>query len=179
MRQIQGWCAVGFALALGGCAVAADREQRSVFYAPHLVQYAAREGTFPVIIRGNPFGSADAAADAAIAELLRLPSWSTPARFVPVSDGTGLHFVLVFDPAHRGTSGGAVGRDSSAVPLAAVAGETAVLGVFCQTNEALSVAVSVGPAVRGADDPVLRDLFDRVTGRVFAHVYPARQGSVF
>ena len=80
-----------------------------------------------------------------------------------VSDGTGLHFVLVFDPAHRGTSGGAVGRDSSAVPLPAVAGETAVLGVFCQTNEALSVAVSVGPAVRGADDPVLRDLLDRVT----------------
>ncbi len=58
MRRLQGWCTAGLALLLGGCAAGAISEHRSVFYAPHLVQYAARDGLFPVVVRGNPTGLA-------------------------------------------------------------------------------------------------------------------------
>jgi hypothetical protein len=180
MQNIRGWCAVGLALTLGACTAGSVSEHRSVFYAPHLVQYAARDGSFPVVVRGNPTGLTKDAADAAIAELLRLPSWTTPARFAPVGQAQGgLYYVLVFDPARRIASGSAACANAGAMPLASSGGETAVLGVFCQANEALSAALAVGPAVRGADDPELRSLLARVTGRVFAYTFPARQGSVF
>ena len=179
MRRLHGWCAAGLALVLGGCAAGSVSEHRSVFYAPHLVQYAARDGDFPVIIRGNPTGLPKEAADTAIADLLRLPSWSSAARFVPVADAAGLYFVLVFNPARRAATGSAACGNSGTVAIAARAGETAILGAFCQANEALSAALAVGPAIRGADDPGLRDLLARVTGRVFAYSYPAREGSVF
>ena len=56
---------------------------------------------------------------------------------------------------------------------------TAVLGVFCQANEALSAALAGGPAVRDPADPALRALLARVTSRVFAYAFPAREGSGF
>ena len=178
-RHVQGWCAVGLALVLGACAGGTVSEHRSVFYAPHLVQYAAQEGTFPVIIRGNPTALPKEAADAAIADLLRLPAWTGPARFVPVSDPAGLYLVVVFDPARRVASGRAACADAAAVPLASTPTDTAVLGVFCQANEALSAALAVGPAVRDPADPALRGLLARVTSRVFAYAFPARESSRF
>ena len=178
-RHVHGLCGLGLALMLGACAGSADREHRSPFYAPHLVQYAARDGAFPVIVRGNPTPLPKAAADAAIAALLELPAWSARARFVPLTDPRGLYFVVVFDPARRAASGSAACADAATVPLATVPGETAVLGVFCQANEALSAALAVGPAARDLADPALRALLARVTSRVFAFTIPAREGSVF
>ncbi len=120
------------------------------------------------------------ATDAAIADLLRLPSWANAAHFTPLlGEPAGLYYVIVFDPAQRLASGSTACADPGTVPIAATAGETAVLGVFCQANESLSAAFGVGPAVRGVDDPGLRELLARVTGRVFAYSFPAREGSVF
>jgi hypothetical protein len=141
---------------------------------PHLVQSAARDGTIPVVIHGNPLGFTKEAADAAIAARLWLPAWSSRVRIVPASDAGGLRFVLVFDPARRTAGDSAACADGFALPLVTVAGETAVLGVFCQANEVLSGAVAVGPAVGGAADPVLGDLLAHVTGRVFAFMFPGR-----
>ena len=132
----------------------------------------------PVIIHGNPLGSTDAAADAAIAGLLRLPAWLAATRFTPVREAGGLYFVLVFDPARRVTTGSEACADARAMPLATVAGETAVLGVFCQANEALSAALAVGATAR-ADDPAFRGLLGQVTGRVFAYAFPGRQRRFF
>ena len=179
MREPRGWWAVGLTLLLGACGAGRVLETRSVFYGPHLVQYAARDGTMPVVIRGNPLGSTDEAAGAAVARLLRLPAWSAPTRFTPVREASGLYFMLVFDAARRITTGSAACADAGAMPLATVAGETAVLGVFCQANEALSAALAVGPTPRGANDPELRRLLRQVTGRVFAYAFPGRQRRFF
>ena len=181
MRKTASSWVVGFALLLGACGAGAGvvLEHRSVFYAPHLVQYAARDGSFPVIIRGNPLGPADESADAAVAGLLRLPAWSAPTRFTPAGERGGLYFVLVFDPARRLADGRAACADPDSVARSTVAGETAVLGVFCQANEALSAALAIGPAPQGADDPAFRRLLGQVTGRVFAYYFPGRQRRFF
>ena len=179
MKETRGWWAVGLTQLLSACGAGVVLETRSVFYAPHLVQYAARDGSMAVLIHGNPLGTTDEAADAAVAGLLRLPAWSAATRFTPAREASGLYFVLVFDPARRITTGSAACADPGAIPRATVAGETAVLGVFCQANEALSAALAVGPTARGATDPEFRQLLRQVTSRVFAYAFPGRQRRFF
>ncbi len=154
-----------------------DRESRSPFYAPHLVQYVAREGTFPVVIHGNPLAVPKAHADAAIAEHLRLPAWTSGARFVTVADQVSrqsLRLVVIFDPAGRRLRGNSACAAPSTIPMAPTGKTIAMLALFCNANEALSEALAIGPTPRDAADPRLQDVLDRVTRVVFAYDYPNR-----
>ena len=182
MRRVGLWVAV--LLVLGACTEgpglilgAAERAQRSPFYGPHLVQYVARDGTFPVVIQGNPLALPKSEAEQAIAQRLRLPAWTSGARFVPVEDAASrraLRLVLVFDPAGRRLDGNAACADPSAVPTGSEANSLALLAVFCNANEALSQTIVSGRWPTGADHSRLSELLDRATRAVCAYRYPGR-----
>jgi hypothetical protein len=63
-----------------------DRALRSPLYGSHLIQHVARDGSFPVVIQGNLLALPKSEAHQVIARPLRLPVWTTGARFVPVED---------------------------------------------------------------------------------------------
>ena len=187
MRRVGLWVAILFVL--GGCAEGdpasflgslstQDRAQRSPFYGPHLVQYVAREGSFPVVIQGNPLALPKSEADQVIARSLRLPAWTSGARFVPVEDAASrrdLRLVLVFDPAIRRLGGNAACADAGAVPTASEASSLALLAVFCNANEALSQTIVSGRRPTGADNSQLAELLNRATRAVFAYDHPGRR----
>ena len=130
-----------------------------------------------MVIHGNPLAVPKAQADAAIAEHLRLPAWTSGARFVTVADQVSrqsLRLVVIFDPAGRRLRGNSACAAPSTMPMAPTGKTIAVVALFCNANEALSEALAIGPTPRDAADPRLQDVLDRVTRVVFAYDYPNR-----
>jgi len=134
-----------------------------------------RDGSFSVVIQGNPLALPKSESDQVIAWRLRLPAWTFGARFVPVDDAASrrvLRLVLVFDPASRRLGGNAACADAGAVPTASEASSLALLAVFCNANTALSQTIVSGRRSTGADNPQLVQLLNRATRAVFAYDQP-------
>ena len=113
----------------------------SPFYAPALVSYVARNGTFPVVVRGNPFGGVpQAQLEQALHQRMRLPGWAPNARFTadPAAEaGTGLRLVVLFNPA--GTVGlRAVCGDLSGMAYTGPANQMTMRVGFCDGPQSMS-----------------------------------------
>lgn len=147
-------------------------ELRSIYYGPHLVQYAGRSGRIPVVVHGAPFDDAGA-----VAAALRVPSWAGSRGFV-LADATSaastMRLVVVFAPAIERPRGHQVCAARETIPMQPTSGTLSVLGAFCDRNEALSQAFVAGTRPSTLADPGFRALLDRLTERVLVLKHPGR-----
>jgi len=125
----------------GGTVAGSRGATISPFYAPALVSYVARDGTFPLVVRGNPFGGVpQARLEQTLHQRMRLPGWAPNARFTanPVAEaGTGLRLVVLFNPV--GTVGlRAVCGDLSGIAFSGPANQMTMRVGFCDGPQSMS-----------------------------------------
>ena len=149
-------------LALAGCdAYNRNEAVNSSYYRPGVEQtftYGARDGTFPAVIVGNPFGGDKAQLDRAVADAMTSVHRGPPTRFVPTPAGgavPNIRIVMLFDPP-ASPVGGAACRNPGALPLARIGERMRVLAALCSGDDVMSDVVATAPVATSATDPRLK-----------------------
>ena len=169
------------AAAAAGCAQigAGTRSEVSAFYRPSLVNYAAREGTFPMVVHGDPFDLLAGRTAEAARSVTTLPAWAARAALVADADaeeGRGLRLVVIFDPVDPNLTARRVCGDLDEVETNPPSGSVHVLAAFCRAGEWITDASLRSPRPSAPDDPEFRELMDRVI--LVALPFHQRSGAV-
>jgi len=138
-----GACADGNLGAVGGAYV-------SPFYGPSLVSYEARDGRFPIVVRGNPFGGVPTAQlNSAVRQSARMPGWAPRARFVEDQSANadqGLRLVVVMNPA-PGVGYREMCSPLSSIPVEGPGNRMTIRVAFCDGPQAMTDAtLTTSPA---------------------------------
>jgi hypothetical protein len=165
---LEPFAALGLLVILAACTETQGRTTRVfAFYSPSLASYVARDGTFPMVVRGSPFAAPVAAQ--AIRDAVAVPRFAGGGRFVEnaaAEPGTGLRLVVVFNPADARLGFREMCGDLSGVATAAPNGAIHIRTAFCRANESITDASVRGAAgAVSADDPAFRTLLDGAVKR--------------
>ena len=168
-RTAQTWprrsIAIPFAaIALAGCSQVGSggRSEVSAYYRPSLVTYVARDGTFPMVVHGNPYGlPAQQTADA-IRGATALPAWAGRAEFVGSGDSSGLRLVVIFNPVNPNLTARRVCGDLSEVATGPPDGGLHALASFCRAGEWITNASVRGGRAASPQDPALHEFMSQV-----------------
>ena len=152
------------AMALAGCAQlgSGGRSEVTAFYRPSLVTYVARNGTFPMVVHGDPFGlPAEQTADA-VRGASTLPAWGGHAAFVRTGDPGGLRLVVVFNPVDPNLPARRLCGDLSELATEPPNGGLHVLASFCRAGEWITDASVRGSRPASPQDPAFREFMNQV-----------------
>lgn len=151
-------------LALAGCAQVGSggRSEVSAFYRPSLVTYAARDGTFPMVVHGDPFGLPAEQTGDAVRGVITLPAWAGRAEFVGSGDSSSLRLVVIFNPANPNLTARAVCGDLGEVATNPPNGGLHALASFCRAGEWITNASVRGSRPDSAHDPAFTEFMDQV-----------------
>lgn len=152
------------AMVLAGCAQigSGGRSEISPFYRPSLVTYVARDGTFPMVVHGDPFGLPTQQAADAIRAATTLPAWAGQVVFVSADDSAGLRLVVVFNPVNPNLTARRVCGDLSEVATDPPNGGLHALASFCRAGEWITDASVRGPRPASPHDPAFREFMNQV-----------------
>jgi hypothetical protein len=183
-RRTIGTAAI-LALVLTSCAgantIVVSRVFYDPFYSTQFFRYAAREGTVPVHVYGNPFSAEPLSAQTAerIASTLFTPGWLPYTRFTthPVPALTeDVRVVLVFNPEHPAPGGSAACDKPVSLALKPGSGPIRVQAAFCFGGEWLTEAFAEGPPAKGPDDLEFQRLINQLMPSLFPIRNPEREG---
>jgi hypothetical protein len=168
----------------GGNTVIVSRVFYDPFYSTSFFRYAAREGTLPVQVFGNPFSAEplDAQTAEGIANTLVTPHWLPDTRFTthpkqkPSED---VRVVLVFNPVHPAPGGSAACDKPKSLALEPGGGPVRLQAAFCYGDEWLTEAFAEGPPVKGPDDPEFQRLINNLMFSLFPFRNPERKDDGF
>ncbi len=155
------------AAATAGCAQlgAGARSEVSPFYRPSLVNYVAREGTFPLVVHGDPFDLPAGRTAEAVRGATTLPAWAQRAALVADRDaeeGRGLRLVIIFDPVDPNLTARRVCGNLDEVETNPPSGGLHVLAAFCRAGEWITDASLRGARPASPEDSAFRKFMDRV-----------------
>ena len=153
------------AMALAGCAQigSGGRSEVTAFYRPSLVTYVAREGTFPMVVHGDPFGLPVEQTADAVRGAVTLPAWAGRAEFVNTDDsGSGLRLVVVFNPVNPNLTARRVCGNLSEVKTGPPNGGLHALASFCRAGEWITDASVRGARPASPQDPAFREFMNQV-----------------
>jgi hypothetical protein len=164
----------------GGNTIVVSRVFYDPFYNTQFFSYAARKGTVPVQVYGNPFSTQPLNAQTAegIAGTLFSPGWLPRTRFTtrPVPGLTeDVRVVLVFNPVHPAPGGNAACNNPQSLALKPGGGPVRVQAAFCFGDEWLTEAFAEGPPVKGPDDPEFQRLISHLMLSLFPFRNPQRE----
>lgn len=167
------------AIALAGCAQVGSggRSEVSAFYRPSLVAYVARDGSFPMVVHGDPFGLPARQTANAIRRATTLPAWAGGAEFVSSSDPSGLRLVVIFDPVNPNLTARSVCGDLREVATGPPSGGLHALPSFCRAREWITNASVRGGRPASPQDPALHEFMSRVVLRALP--FHDQQGPAF
>lgn len=181
-RAIGLWMGLGM-LMTSGCAYYGKTEAVVAHYHRNGIEqtfaYGARDGTFPAVIVGNPFGGDKAQLDGAVADAMTAVHRGPPTRFVPtLATGTlpSIRIVMLFDPPVAANGSVACG-DVRALPSAPTGERMRVLAALCSGSDAMSDAVASAPAATSADDPRLKQTVAALMRDIIPYQSPDQGGN--
>ena len=161
--RLKSLAALGFVLVIAACTEIRGGSTRvSAFYSPSLASYTARDGTFPMVVRGSPFAAP--VSGQTIRDAVAVPGFAGGGRFVEntgAETGSGLRLVIVFNPTDERLGFREMCGDLRAVATAAANAAIHIRSAFCQNNESITDASVRGAAgAASAADPAFRTLLD-------------------
>lgn len=164
----------------GGNTIVVSRVFYDPFYSTEFFRYAAREGTMPVQVYGNPFSAEPLSIQTTegIASTLFAPGWLPHTRFTsrPAPALTeDVRVVLVFNPVHPAPGGNAACDKPASLALKPGSGPIRVQAAFCFGGEWLTEAFAEGPRARGPDDPEFQRLINQLMPSLFPIRNPERE----
>lgn len=163
------------AMVLAGCAQigSGGRSEVTAFYRPSLVTFVARDGTFPMVVHGDPFGLPVEQTAAAVRGAATLPAWAGRAEFVNTDEsGGGLRLVVVFNPVNPNLTARRVCGNLSEVKTGPPNGGLHALASFCRAGEWITDASVREARPASPQDPAFREFMNQV---IF-NVLPLRIG---
>ena len=152
------------AIALAGCAQVGSggRSEVSAYYRPSLVNYVARDGTFPMVVHGDPFGLPARQTADTIRGATTLPAWAGRAELVNSGDPSGLRLVVIFNPVDPNLTARSVCGDLSEVATGPPNGGLHALASFCRAGEWITNASVRGTRPESPQDPALHEFMSQV-----------------
>lgn len=152
------------AMAVAGCAQigSGGRSEVTAFFRPSLVTYAARNGTFPMVVHGDPFGLPAEQTGDAVRGATTLPAWAGRAAFVSPGEPGGLRLVVVFNPVNPNLTARRVCGDLNEVATDPPNGGLHALASFCRAGEWITDASVRGSRPPSPQDPAFREFMDQV-----------------
>ncbi len=163
------------ATALAACASGSNRltyTDYKAFYSPYLVNYVAREGSFPLEMYGQPFG---ASGNTEIANVISLPAYYRNTPFKEISgqqDDVNGRLVLLMDPMKLANSNVPCAKPNN-IKLASSQSEQLIIqATFCYQDEMVSQTVLTMDRPASVTDPSFRLAMNHMTETLFRSELP-------